>query len=218
MSNKNREKSQKRPYTQRARARRREEVHQRITKAAVDLHGSVGPAQTTISDIAKRAGVRRATVYNHFSSDSELFEACSSLWFSENPPPDPTVWMTISDPAERVKIALEAMYEYYSNGKEMLEKVLRDTPQVPALQEILDQKWRPLLEKMVETLAHGWDNSERDAELERRAILRVALNFFTWQTLAVSGLSNTDAANLVATWVQIIGTSPQEYSTGYRQE
>ena len=208
MSNKTTKNHQKRPYTQRARARRREEVHQRITQAALDLHGSVGPAQTTISDIAKRAGVRRATVYNHFSSDLELFDACSSLWFSENPPPDPTVWMAISDPAKRVKIALEAMYEYYGSGKEMLEKVLRDTPQVPALQEILHQKWRPLLEKMVEILVHGWDNSERDANLKRRATLRVALNFFTWQTLAVSGLSNREAAHLVATWIQSIGASP----------
>jgi AcrR family transcriptional regulator len=215
MSNK---KSKKRPYTQRARARRREELHRRITKAAVQLHGSVGPARTTVRDIAKLAGVRRATVYNHFSSDSELYDACSSLWFSENPPPDPTGWAEISDPAERIKVALEAMYEYYGRGREMLGNVLRDTPQVPSLREVLRLKWWPLMEMMVATLAEGWSDLEsdkgtqvetssqqpvesHDGNLRLNASLRVALDFFTWQTMSKSGLSAHQAARLAAAWI-----------------
>jgi AcrR family transcriptional regulator len=215
MSNK---KSKKRPYTQRARARRREELHRRITKAAVQLHGSVGPARTTVRDIAKLAGVRRATVYNHFSSDLELYDACSSLWFSENPPPDPTGWAEISDPAERIKVALEAMYEYYGRGREMLGNVLRDTPQVPSLREVLRLKWWPLMEMMVATLAEGWSDLEgdkgtqvetssqqpvesHDGNLRLNASLRVALDFFTWQTMSKSGLSAHQAARLAAAWI-----------------
>ncbi len=157
-------------------------------------------------------------MYNHFSSDFELFDACSSLWFGENPPPHPTDWVVISDPSERIATALEAMYEYYGRGKDMLEKVFRDSPQVPALQEILHEKWQPLLQTMVEILAQGWDDSERDDGLKMRAILRVVLNFFTWQTLADSGLSMREAAHLAATWVQMIGSSPQKYLTGYNRE
>lgn len=219
MSNKNKERQKKRPYTQKVRARRRDEVHRRITMAAVYLHGSVGPARTTVRDIAKRAGVRRATVYNHFPTDLQLLDACSSHWFGENPPPDPAGWVSISDPAERIKVALEAMYGYYCRGREMLENVLRDTPQVPALQEILRSKWWPLFETMVAILAQGWSTprsdtgtqtetsgqdsvESNDGNLELRASLRVALDFFTWQTLSDSGLSDPDAAGLVARWIE----------------
>jgi AcrR family transcriptional regulator len=219
MSNESRERTGKRPYQQRARARQREEVHRRITLAAVELHGSVGPAQTTVSDIAEHAGVRRATVYNHFPTDLELLESCSSHWFSENPPPNPGDWAAIADPVQRVRVAFLAMYEYYDRGKTMLGNVLRDTPQVPALQEILRQKWWPLQETMVGILAHGWSHPEsdppaksrpsrqepnlsHDVDPEIRASLRVALDFFTWKTLNASGLSNQEAARLAAAWIE----------------
>jgi AcrR family transcriptional regulator len=155
--------------------------------------------------IAERAGVRRATVYNHFPTDVQLLDACSSHWFGQNPPPDPANWAEISDPAKRVRIALESMYEYYDNGREMLENVLRDTPQVPALQDILRQKWFPLLEMMVSILAEAWNGSgqcERDGDMGLKASLRVVLDFFTWQTMSESGLSNVEAATLAASWIE----------------
>lgn len=208
----------KRPYTLRARARRRDEVHRRITLAAVQLHGTVGPARTTVSDIADLAGVQRATVYNHFPTDLALIDACSSHWFSQNPPPDPSQWTEIPDPGRRAAAALTAMYEYYDSGREMLDKVLRDATLVPALEKILQQKWWPLLEGIVEILAEGWSSpwvegrstaedappppAERSGDVELRASLRVALDFFTWQTLSVSGLTNHDAARLAAVWVE----------------
>lgn len=218
MSNKTKN-SNKRAYTQRARAVRRAEVHRRITMAAVHLHESVGPAQTTIKEIARLAGVRRATVYNHFPTDLQLLDSCSSHWFSENPPPDPTGWVAISDPIERIRTALHAMYDYYEHGREMLGKVFRDTPQVPALQEILRLKWWPLAELMIGILSQGlsdsgndksrplenWDQQPAESQnenLELDASLRVALDFFTWKTLSSSGLSNRRAAHLAATWIK----------------
>ena len=212
VSNKNEDATRKRPYTLRARARRREEIHRRITLAAVHLHGTVGPARTTVSDIARHAGVRRATVYNHFPTDLELIGACSSHWFSEYPPPDPAPWAEIPYPGRRVEAALEAMYAYYDGGREMLENVLRDATLVPALEEILRQKWEPLLEVIVEILAVGWTSPEvekRTGGVELRASLRVALDFFTWQTLAASGLTNERAARLAAVWVGAGRTLPR---------
>jgi AcrR family transcriptional regulator len=201
MSNKNKKTSPKRPYTMRARARQQEDVHKRITLAAVYLHGTIGPARTTMEGIARRAGVRRATVYNHFPTELELMDACSSHWFSQNPPPDPGPWSEISDPAERAEFALAAMYSYYDGGKEMLENVMRDTPQVPALEKILEMKWWPLMDRMVDILAKGWGPSRN----ELRASIRVALDFFTWQTLATSGLSNKKAARLAVKWIATSG-------------
>jgi AcrR family transcriptional regulator len=61
------------------------ETRRRITESAVELHGTVGPARTSISAVAERAGVRRSTVYRHFPDDEALFGACSSHWAAANP-------------------------------------------------------------------------------------------------------------------------------------
>jgi len=186
--------------------------------AALHLHGTVGPARTTVSDIAQLAGVQRATVYNHFPTDLTLLDACSSHWFSQNPPPDPAQWAEIPAPGRRAVAALTAMYEYYDRGREMLENVLRDATLVPALEEILRQKWWPLMEGIVQILAEGWSSpgvegrsaaegatvpaAGQSGDIELRASLRVAVDFFTWQTLSASGLTNHDAARLAAAWVE----------------
>lgn len=224
MSNENKKKSRKRPYTLKARARRQEAVHRRITLAAVHLHETVGPARTTMNAIAERAGVRRATVYNHFRTDYELLDACSSHWFADNPPPDPTAWSSMPDPVSRTKTAFQEMYSYYERGHEMLEKVLRDAPLVPALEEILQAKWQPLMEMMVDVLVTAWrtpggseagsvrassaksrpPKSESVRELKRRAILRIGLDFFTWQKVADVGLSSDDAADLMVSWIEAV--------------
>src|ERR1044071_4661021 len=97
---------EKRPYRMQRRAELEEETRLRITESAVALHEEVGPAHTTISAIAERAGVRRSTVYRHFPDDESLFAACSSHWRAANPPPDPRAWSSIADPAARMRTAL----------------------------------------------------------------------------------------------------------------
>lgn len=197
VSNKNKKSRARRPYELKARARRQDEVHRRITLAAVHLHETVGPARTTMNAIAERAGVRRATVYNHFPTELELMYACSSHWFEKNPPPDQAAWMKIRSPVRRAERALVEMYEYYERGQKMLGKVLRDAAVVPAMDEIRRTKWLPLLESMVEVLAAGWGGSK-----ELRASLRVAVDFFTWELLAGSGLSTAEAAEVAVAWVK----------------
>ena len=91
--------SRKRDYEMKVRAEKLEETRRRITEAAVELHGTVGPARTTVTEVARLAGVRRATVYNHFPGDVELLDACSAHWIQENPPPDPEAWGAVEDPA-----------------------------------------------------------------------------------------------------------------------
>ena len=206
--------SGKRPYTLKARARRRDEVHLRITKATVHLHGTVGPARTTVSDIAKIAGVRRATVYNHFPTDRDLLDACSSHWFADNPPPDPGHgWRSRSRQSDR-RGAGSHFTHTTTTGKEMLEKVLRDGPLVPALDEILRQKWWPMMEGIVDILAQGWENAGPDTNTTNvalRASLNVALDFFTWKTLTSSGLSSEGAARLAAAWIR---TASSKFGAG----
>src|SRR3954453_1707617 len=99
----------KRPYEKRARAAREEATRLRVIEAAMELHGTVGPARTTISAIAGRAGVRRATVYRHFPDERALFMGCSGAWRERHPLPEPATWAGIADPADRLNAALEAL-------------------------------------------------------------------------------------------------------------
>ena len=199
MSNENEKKTRRRPYTLKARARRWDEVHANITRAAVSLHQSVGPARTTMEAVARRAGVRRATVYNHFPTEHSLIDACSSHWFSENPPPDPSAWAAVVDPLKRARLALESMYRYYAQGQGMLEKVLRDAPVVPAMDEIRREKWQPLLDSVIDLLMHAFDPAQRTAALQ--VSLALAFDFFTWQRLAAAELAPKAAASLAVRWI-----------------
>src|SRR5262245_47780484 len=110
---------QRRPYRMKRRAELEEQTRLRITESAVALHEELGPAQTTISAIAERAGVRRSTVYRHFPDEEALFAACSSHWRAANPPPDPHSWSSIVDPAERTRTALGEVYAFYRRTEAM---------------------------------------------------------------------------------------------------
>src|SRR5690349_14124391 len=124
---------QKRPYRMKRRAELEEQTRRRITESAVALHEEVGPAQTSISAIAERAGVRRSTVYRHFPDEDALFAACSSHWRAANPPPDPRTWSSIDDPSRRTRAALGEVYAFYSRTEPMYVSLLRDEPLVPAV-------------------------------------------------------------------------------------
>src|SRR6188472_3603132 len=120
----------KRRYEKKARAAQEQATRMRIVDAAIDLHRSVGPARTTISAIAERADVRRATVYRHFPDERSLFLGCSGEWRDRHPVPDPGTWSAIADPAERLETALGALYGWYEDAEPMLTAVLRDVAAV----------------------------------------------------------------------------------------
>ncbi len=84
-----------RPYTLKRRAERQDETRRRIVDAAIELHQTIGPTATTISEIAQRAGVGRVTVYRHFPDEPTLARACSGQYFERHPAPDPEEWRSI---------------------------------------------------------------------------------------------------------------------------
>src|SRR6476619_4170899 len=104
-----RENSSRRKYELKKRADEMAETRRRITEAAVELHGTLGPARTMLSEVARRAGVQRHTVYRHFPTDAELLGGCSTHYFTANPWPDVEAWRAISDPQQRVACALDEL-------------------------------------------------------------------------------------------------------------
>jgi AcrR family transcriptional regulator len=188
-----------RPYRKDKRAQQEEETRRRITEAVVELHRTVGPANTTVTDVADRAGVSRMTVYNHFPTESDLIEACSTHWVAHNPFPDPTAWQAIDDPFLRLQTALGELYRFYRRTQDMLGKVLRDAPLISPLGEIMEERWWPYLGLIVQVLRQGWSDDPAMEEID--ALLSLAVDFHTWKVLTTSGLTDARAIECAASMV-----------------
>ncbi len=183
-----------RRYRKRKRAIREEETRERITEALVALHRTVGPANTKVTEVAERAGVSRMTVYNHFPTDADMFEACSTHWIARHPFPDPGAWAAVSDPRERLRAGFGELYAWYRRAEDMWDNVLRDAPIMRSVGDVMDANWWPLVERMVDVLSAGWSTDE--SADERRVALRLLLDFRTWQVLTGAGLDDARAAAL----------------------
>ncbi len=187
----------KRRYEKMARAAQEEATRRSIIEAAIGLHGTVGPAYTTISAIAERAGVRRATVYRHFPDERALFLGCSGTWGERNPPPDPATWASIPDPGDRLDAALDALYTWYERVEPMLTRVLRDADAVPIINEIQSRTRLPYLAAVEDGLATGW-GARGNAAKRLRAAIALALDFHAWRTLSQRGLSRADSITVMS--------------------
>jgi len=185
----------------RARAEQIDETRQRIVAATVELHGSVGPAATTISAIADLANVTRLTVYRHFPDETALFNACGAQWMSQQRLPDPDAWEQISDPAGRLQAGLADLYRFYRAGAAMLANIYRDFTVLPRehQQLLLDQDNRHS-----EILARPFRlPSPRRRRL--RAAIGHATLFWTWHSLCIQqGLSDKEAVEIMAGMVAAV--------------
>jgi AcrR family transcriptional regulator len=192
-----------RKYELKKRAERQEETRRQITEAAVELHGTVGPARTTISAIAEKAGVQRLTVYRHFPDERSLLAACSGHWAAANPSPDPTPWRKIRDPESRLRTALSEMYAYYGRNERMIANVVRDAPEMPILAENL-ARYGHYLAMVQDILAVGWGTRGKRRELLLAAIGH-ALDFGTWRSLVrEQGLDDEKAIELMVRMVRCL--------------
>jgi AcrR family transcriptional regulator len=165
-----------RKYNLGRRAEQQADTRRRIAEATLELHSSVGPAQTTLSMIAERAGVQRHTLYAHFPEERHLFEACSGLAMERDGPPDAAPWRAIKDRDERLRTGLRAIYDWYERNAQMLGCVLRDAETHAPTREISQRVYGPVMAAYRDVLGAGLN-------AKQRAMLGLALSFFTWRTL-----------------------------------
>jgi AcrR family transcriptional regulator len=182
-----------RKYELKKRAEGQERTRQRIIDAAVLLHRTKGPAQTTLSDVARAAGVQRHTLYRHFPEERDLLLACSGHFAEQEPPPDPSKWSGVVAPEERLRAGLAALYTWYEQVEDMYTRVLRDAEVHPVVREVLDLRGAEPMGRTRASLAEGLGSDPRI-----QAALDLALDFHTWQRLARSGLDAAEAAGLMA--------------------
>lgn len=193
-----------RRYEQKARAERRRATARRIVEATVQLHRQVGPAKTTVAEVARRAGVSRLTVYQHFPDDAELFEACQGRFIELNPRPDFRRATALADPTERVREVLYLLYRWYRRAAPMTENIQRDRHAIPALDALMRRTSDKQLDRTADMLAAGFRRRGKPAERLRIAV-RLALDFWTWSRLDGEGLDDTEAAQLMAEVITPLG-------------
>ena len=186
---------QRRTYTKVRRAAAEEETRRRIVEALIELHGEVGPARTTVSAVAERAGVERLTVYRHFPDEPSMFRACSSLHMERNPPPRSGPFDGL-EPLLAVRRTLASVYAWYRNNEAMFANVLADVERVPALRESTE-----MIRSYAGAMAAQLDRLFPGRSAHRRATLHHALEFSTWQSLSRLTASDRAAAEIAASWV-----------------
>ena len=187
--------TKKRRYELKARAEAQEATRARIAAAAASLHQEVGVAKTTVADIARRTGVQRLTVYNHFPDLAALLPACTEHWRAEHPLPDLGPAFAIDDPGERLRAALGSLYGWYRETAPMQRAVLGERSTVAELDAWIARSTDPMLAELADRLAAGFERPGA------RALVAVALDFWTWQRLDREGLDDAAAADLMTSAV-----------------
>lgn len=181
-----------RAYTLKRRAQSQARTRQRIVEAAVALHASIGPASTSISMIAEKAGVQRNTFYAHFPDERSVLLACSAHSLEQDPLPDAAPWLAIADAATRLRVGLGAIYDWYERNESLVACVSRDAETHALVREIMALRYGPGLAAWREALGQG-------LVAKRQAMLALALSYHTWRTLRrEAGLSQAEAVQLLA--------------------
>jgi AcrR family transcriptional regulator len=198
----------KRKYEMKKRAERQRQTRRQIVEVTVELHRTIGPANTTVSEIAKRAGVNRLTVYNHFPDITDLLKACSRSWTERHPAPDPSPWAEIGDPQRRLRTALTELYGFYARTEPMRANVLRDAETMPELAALLEGSVVPYLGAVRDLLAGGWGVGDYRRK-RLLATIKLAIDFHTWRSLErESALSREEAVGSMLEAVRSAVSSP----------
>jgi AcrR family transcriptional regulator len=187
--------TQKRQYRLKARAEGQMATRLRIIEAAAALHEEVGPARTTVVEIARRAGVQRPTVYNNFPDDGALFEACGAHWMAAHPFPDMSSAMAETDPGVRLDLVLTSLYGWYRENQRSNEHLQRDRLVLPALDLVMKVRMDQQMDELASMLASEFSSAANPPRV--RAAVALALDFWTWRRLSHEGVVDSDAARLM---------------------
>jgi AcrR family transcriptional regulator len=183
-------KKKRRSYRLGRRAEAADETRRRIVEATSQLHNERGIAETSMKDIAERAGVSVGTVYHHFPTYPDAIRACGAHTAERVPAPTAAIFEgTVARP-QRIERLARALFGYYE--------------QIPALHSVRrDRHLADVLEQVVEAeadnrlaLAAQAAGSRRNSQ--RTALVAALLDLDVYRALRRQGFDTDKAAQQIA--------------------
>jgi AcrR family transcriptional regulator len=184
-----------REYDMTTRAKVREELRRRILSATIELHTEKGILGTSWKDIATRADVAVATVYNHFSSLDELVPACGDLLMERLRPPGPedatVVVGSAGTTGERLRRAAQELFDFYERGGAHLD-VFPGERELPSIRE-----WEAYQRATVEAFVRAALRGTRPPQRTVRLVCAL-FDLTTFRSLQARGFDARTAAATMA--------------------
>lgn len=184
-----------RRYRMLRRLESRRETRERIVEAAVRLHHEQGVAATTWDDLARVAGVNRATVYRHFGGLDELIPACARAAFETIDLPDRAVieaqLADLADPAGRLERIIRESCACYERGGDWLRAARRESDLIPALADV-NRRIHEGVESLIDVALGA-----SAPHAEWRVALGVLVDYPFWQQLVDAGVRRADAPGVI---------------------
>jgi AcrR family transcriptional regulator len=195
-----------RAYRSRTRPTRTTETRARILTAVRELLAEGAFHESTVEQVADRAGVARATVYQHFGSRLELVDAiCDTL--AVNPALlrlRETV--ELEDPDAALAETVANSVRFWSSEDAVLSQLYGVVAIDPAAQALVDRQRRDRRGELIRLARHLERNGRlREGIGADRALelLLVLTSYETFRELALTGLSDR---KLTATLQETAGT------------
>lgn len=139
-----------RKYTKDKRQAASEAIRQRILESTLALHSENGIFGTSWKDIARRADVSLATVYNYFPSIDKLVPACGELMYAIAQPPSldkaEEIFAGVASIEERLARLVKTLFDFYERGEPYLD-VDHQERKLASIQE-----WEAYLKSLIDGL------------------------------------------------------------------
>ncbi|HLH70180.1 MAG TPA: hypothetical protein VKY90_14465 [Candidatus Dormibacteraeota bacterium] len=152
------------------------------------------PALATVSGGPGSAFDPESSYYKSFPDPAQLFTACQRHFLAQSPLPD--LDPGAGDPGARLEQALARLYGWFRSNQAMHRHVHRDRHQVPDLDRLLKETLDAWLDAVSRTHADRLAGGR--PAIAVRALVRLALEFRTWELLSDLGLEDRAIARLLA--------------------
>jgi AcrR family transcriptional regulator len=183
-------------YRPRGRTKRSKETRARIMDATRALLDEGEFHKTSVEDVAERAGVSRATVYQHFPSRLELVDAICDT-FAENPALlalRDTV--ALPDPAQALDETIANTVRFWSSEDKVLQQLYGATAIDPAARDLVERQLSDRRGEMQRLARHLDEAGGLRRGVDRRgalAQLMVLTGYGSYRELRQDGLSDAKA-------------------------
>jgi len=186
-----------RAYTPRRRPRQSEQTRERVLAAVRELLHEGTFHESTVEEVADRAGIARATLYQHFGSRLGLIDAICDT-FSVNPA---LVALREAVEAPDVERALadtvDLAVRFWMSEDGVLKQIYGVAAIDPAAADLVDRQRadrRGEMQKLVQRLADSGRIASGLSQREALARLMVLTSYDAYRELKAAGQSDRDVA------------------------